>query len=171
MALFRHHVDAVATAFSWTRTVDTEQQQWVGRRSEWKPAEEARNVQRHQESHWETVTEWQPGPPGAGGLPGIQQPQARQELRTRTFYTYEALKAAGADRNDVHWPPYSLAPGERLRGKSETYSATFTLPDKQVPDKQYEAALDEAQWRALTLGATYRLTLGLLGGVHEVAPI
>jgi hypothetical protein len=37
--------------------------------------------------------------------------------------------------------------------------------------KQYETTLEEAQWRTLTLGATYRLGLGLLGGVREVTPI
>lgn len=179
MALFRHHIEAEATALAWTRTVDTEQRQWVARRSEWKPAGEARDVQRHEESHWETVTNWQPGLPNAGGTPGLQQPGlqqpvTRQELRTRTYYTYEALEwregrtltASGAGQDDVRWPEYTLAPDERLRDESQAYSATFT-----APDKQYEATLDEPQWRALTLGATYRLGLGLLGHVHEVTPV
>ena len=174
MALFRRHIEAEATAFAWTRTVDTEQQQWVSKRSGWQPSGEIRNVQRHQETHWETVTDWRPGPPGADGMPGPQQPVTRQEQRTRTFYTYEALEwcqgrtltASGADRNDVYWPEYSLAPGERIRGKAETYSATFT-----APARQYQTTLDEAQWRTFTLGTTYRLRLGPLGGVHEVAPV
>jgi hypothetical protein len=55
--------------------------------------------------------------------------------------------------------------GERILRKTETYSVTFT-----GPAKQYETTLDEAQWRALTLGTTYQLSLGLLGGVHEVTP-
>jgi hypothetical protein len=174
MALFRRHIDAEATAFAWTRTVDIEQQQWVGNRSSWQPSGETRNVQRRQENHWETVTDWQPGPPNADGTPGPQQSMMRQELRTRIFYTYEALEwresrtftASGADRNDVHWPEYTLAPGERVRGKAETYSVTFT-----APAKQYETTLDETQWGVLTHGTTYRLSLGLLGGVREVTPI
>jgi hypothetical protein len=174
MAFFRRHVDAEATAVAWTRTVDMEQQQWVGKRSGRQPSGEARNVQRHQETYWESVTDWQPGPPNADGTPGPQQPITRQELRTRTFYTYEALEwragrtltASGTDRNEVHWPKYTLAPGERVRGKSETYSVTFI-----APAKQYEATLDETQWRTLTLGTTYRLSLGLLGGVRDVTPI
>jgi hypothetical protein len=67
MAFFRRHVDAEVTAFAWTRTVDMEQQQWVDKRSGWPPSEETRNVQRHQETYWETVTDWQPGAPNATG--------------------------------------------------------------------------------------------------------
>jgi hypothetical protein len=174
MALFRRHIDAEATAFAWTRTVDMEQQQWVSRRSAWQPSGETRDVQRHQETYWETVTDRQPGPPNADGMPGPQQLVTRQELRTRTFYAYEALEwregrtltASGADRDDVRWPEYTLAPGERVRGRTETYSVAFT-----APARQYETTLREAQWRALTLGTTYRLSLGLLGGVRDVTPV
>ena len=183
MALFRRHIDAEATALAWIRTVNIEQQQWVSKRSERQPNEEIRNVERHQEIYWETVTDWLPGPPNADGTPGPQQPMTRQEMQTRTFYTFEELEwregrtltASGADVTDVHWPEYTLAPGERLRGKAETYSGTFTAPAKEAKEakepKQYAATLDEAQWRTLALGTTYRLRLGLLGGVHEVTPI
>ena len=155
MALFRRHIDAEATAFAWTRTVVMEQQQWVGRRSGHQPEGETRNVQRRQETYWETVTDWQPGSPNADGTPGPQQPLTRQEPRTRTFYTYEALEwresrtltASGADQSEVRWPEYTLAPGERVRGKAETYSVTFT-----GPARQYETTLDEAQWRTLAPG-------------------
>ena len=174
MALFRRHIDAEATAFAWTRTVDMEQQQWVGKRSERQPGGEARNVQRHQETYWETVTDSQPGPPNADGTPGPQQSMIRQEMRTRTIYTYEALEwregrtltASGAGRKHVWWPEYTLAPGERVRGKAEAYSVTFT-----ASAKQYETTLDETQWRALALGTTYRHSLGLLGLVRKVTPI
>jgi hypothetical protein len=106
-------------------------------------------------------------------MPGSQQPVTRQELRTRTFYTYEALEwrqsrtltTSGGDQKEVQWPEYALAPGERIRSKAETYSVTFT-----GPAKQYETTLDETQWRTLTLGTSYKLSLGLLGGVHEVTP-
>lgn len=173
MALLRRHVDAEATALAWTRTVGIEQQEWVSKRSEWKPGGDTRNVERHQESHWETVTEWEPGQAGADGMPGPQQPVTRQELRTRTFYLYETLEwresrtltASGADQDDVSWPDYELDPGERVRRQVETYSVTFT-----GPGKQYETTLDESQWRGLALGTTYRLGLGLLGRVREVTP-
>ena len=154
-----------------------EQQEWVSKRSGLQPGGETRNVERHQERYWETVNDWVPGPPNADGTPGPQTPVPRQEKRTRTFYTYEELEwhesrtltASGADRDEVHWPDYALAPGERVRRKAETYSGTFTASDKS--DKQYEATLDEAQWRTLNRGTTYRLHLGLLGGVREVTPI
>jgi hypothetical protein len=174
MALFRRHVDAEATAFAWTKTVVMEQQEWVGKRSGWQPNGETRNVQRHEESIWESVTDWQPGPPNADGTPGPQQPMIRQELRRHTYYTYEELEwpkgrtltASGADQNEVRWPDYTLALGERVRGKAETYSVTFT-----ASAKQYETTTDEAQWRTLALGTTYRLSLGLLGGVRAVTSI
>jgi len=173
MALFRRHIEAEATALAWTRIVNIEQQEWVSKRSEWRPGGETRNVKRHEEHYWETVTDWQTGPSNADGTPGPQQPVTRQEWRTRTFYTYEALEwhesrsltASGADRDHVRWPEYALAQGERVRSQVETYSVTFT-----GPAKRYETTLDEAQWRALTIGATYRLGLGLLGGVREVTP-
>jgi hypothetical protein len=174
MALLRRHVDAEATALAWTRTVDLEQQEWVSKRSEWQPGGETRNVERHQENYWETVTEWEPGPPGADGMPGPQQSVTRQELRTRTIFTFEALEwresrtliASGADRNDVRWPEYALAPVERLRRQTETYSVTFS-----GSAKKYEATLDETQWRALVLGTTYRLSLSLLGRVRDVTSV
>lgn len=173
MALFRRHLDAVAAAFAWTRTVTMEESEWVSKRSGWQPSGETRNVQRHQDTYLETVTNWQPGATNADGTPGPQIPITSTVPRTRTFYTYEALEwresrtltASGADRNDVHWPEYTLAPGERVRGKTETYSVAFT-----ASAKRYQATLDETQWRALTLGTTYRLRLGLLGGVRDVMP-
>jgi hypothetical protein len=174
MGLFRRHIEAEAAALAWTRTVDLEQQEWVSKRSDWgRPGGETRNVQRHEESRWETVTDWEPGPPGADGMPGPQQAVTRQELKEYTFYTYEALEwrqsrtltASGADRSDVRWPEYVLAPGERVGRQAETYSVTFT-----GPSKQYQTTLDEAQWRALSLGTTYRLSLGLLGAVRDVTP-
>jgi len=151
MAIFRRHVDAEATAFAWTKTVKTEQENWVEERSDWKPWGEIRNVTSHQESYRE--------PNGV--------------LRTRTWYTYESrqwwecrtLTSSGADRGDVRWPEYTLAPGERVFAKWETYSVTFT-----TPEKKYEKTLDESQWRALAPGATYRVSFGLLGGVREVTP-
>jgi hypothetical protein len=173
MALFRRHVDAQAAAFAWTRTVNLEEQDWVSKRSGWQPSGETRNVQRHQETYLETVTNWQPGAPNADGTPGPQIPITSTQPRIRTFYTYEALEwhesrtltASGADQNDVHWPEYTLANGERVRAKAETFTAAFT-----ASAKRYEATLDETQWRTLTRGTTYRLRLGLLGRVRDVTP-
>lgn len=130
-------------------------------------------MQRHQEFYWETVTDWQPGTRNADGTPGAQQPVTRQVQRTRTVFTYEELEwrdgravtASGADRSEVRWPDYTPAPGERVRRKAESYSVTF-----RATAKQYDTTLDEAQWRSLTLGSIYRLSLGLLGGVRDVTP-
>jgi hypothetical protein len=149
MAIFRRHIDAEATAFAWAKTVKTEQENWVEERSDWKPWGEIRNVTSHRQSYCE--------PNGT--------------VQTQTYYTYESkqwwecrtLTSAGTDRSDVHWPKYTLEPGERVFAKWETYSVTFS-----TPEKEYEKTLDEAQWRALTPGATYRVSFGLLGGVREV---
>ena len=152
MAIFRRHIEAEATAFSWTKTVKTEQENWVEERSDWQPWGEIRNVTSHRESY---------------------RDMDNGTLRTRTFYTYESkqwwegrtLNSSGTDRDDVHWPVYTLQPGERVFAKWETYSVTFT-----TQEKKYEKTLDESQWRALTPGATYRVSLGLFGGVREVTP-
>jgi hypothetical protein len=114
-----------------------------------------------------------PGPPNPDGTPGPMQ----SVQRTRTSYTFEmaewqdtrTVTASGTDRDDVRWPQYALMPGERVRKKAETYWVTFTASAKEA--KEYEGVTDETQWRAVTLGATYRLTLGLLGGVRGAIPI
>ena len=151
MAIFRRHIDAQVTAFTWSKTVKTEQEDWVEERSDWQPWGEVRNVTRHQETYRDF----------------------NGRLQTRTFYTYEShqwyesrtLTSSGTDRSGVHWPKYVLEAGERVFAKWETYSVTFT-----TPEKKYEKTLDEPQWRALTLGAAYRVSFGLLGGVGEVTP-
>jgi hypothetical protein len=94
-------------------------------------------------------------------------------LQTQTSYTYEShqwwegrtLESSGTDQDDA-WPEYTLKPGERVYAKWETYSATFT-----TPQKTYEKTVDEPQWRELALGASYRLSLGPLGGVRTVTPL
>jgi hypothetical protein len=152
MALFRRHIDAEVTAFAWSKTVKTEQEVWVEESSDWKPWGEIRNVTSHERTYRDSQ--------------GV--------LRTDTSYTYEShqvwegrtLTSSGTDRDDVHWPDYTLQPGERVYAKWETYSAAFT-----TRGKQYEKELDEPQWRALTLAATYRLSLGPLGGVRAVTPL
>jgi hypothetical protein len=95
------------------------------------------------------------------------------EPRTRVYYTYEALewhkgealRAWGTSQDGVAWPARDLAPGERVGGRTESYSATFT-----AGDKSYEATLPEQEWRALTPGGGCQLSLGLLGGVKKAMP-
>jgi hypothetical protein len=114
-----------------------------------------------------------PGMPGAGGGFGQSAPAMRMEPRTHYYYTYEELewhagaelRAWGTSQDGVAWPAYELKPGERVRDKKESYSATFT-----AGEKSYEAALSEQEWRALTPGGGCRLSLGLLGGVKQVMP-
>jgi hypothetical protein len=97
----------------------------------------------------------------------------RQELQTRVYYTYEVLEwrkgrtlaADGTDPSAVSWPDYTLDPGERVRSTKEDYQVTFA-----AGDKQYETSLPEGQWRDLEPGASYELSLGLLGGVKKITP-
>jgi len=195
MPLFgKRQVQARVTGVAWSRVVQLERQQWVAKRSSWVPSDDVRNVERHTESYWETVTDMQPGMPGttgfpgtpgmpgtggipgapnASGLPGTPTPSTHVEPRTRVYYTYEALewhkggelRSWGTSQDGVAWPAYELEPGERVRGKKESYSATFT-----AGDKSYEETLTEQEWRALAPGGSCQLTLGLLGGVKKVTP-
>jgi hypothetical protein len=210
MPLFgKRQVQARVTGVAWSRVVQLERQEWVARRSSWVPSDDVRNVEKHTESYWETVTDMQPGMPGAagipgmpgaggipgmpgaggipgmpgaggipgmpgsGGFPGAPTPSTHMEPRTRVFYTYEALewhqgaalRAWGTSQDGVAWPARDPGPGERVRDKEETYSATFS-----AGDKSYEATLPEQEWRALAPGASCRLTLGLLGAVKKVTP-
>jgi hypothetical protein len=174
MALFRaRQVDASVVAVAWSRVVQLERQEWIAKRGASSPGE-ARNVEKHSETYWATVTDTKPGAPDMTGIPGPSVSTARSELRTRVYYTYEVqewrkgrtLSAEGADQGYVKWPDSPLEPGERVRSRQETYSATFA-----AAGKRYEATLPERDWRALIPGGTSRLVLGLLGGVKKVAPL
>lgn len=172
MALFRkRQVEAQVSAMTWSRVVQLERQEWVSRRGSWAPSGETRNVERHTETYWETVTDMTPGAPDANGVPGPSASSTRMELRTRAYYTYEALewhkgrtlRASGLGPGDVAWPEYTPEPGERVRELKETYQVTFT-----AVDKQYVTKLSEQEWRGLEPGLTCHLSLGLLGGVKKV---
>jgi hypothetical protein len=174
MALFRaRQVDAQVVTVAWSRVVQLERQEWIAKRGASSPGE-ARNVEKHSETYWATVTDTKPGAPGMNGIPGPSVSTVRSELRTRVYYTYEVqewrkgrtLSAEGADQGDVKWPDSPLEPEERVRSRQETYSATFA-----AAGKQYEATLPERDWRAVIPGGSCRLVLGLLGGVKKVAPL
>jgi hypothetical protein len=172
MALFgKRQVDAQVSDMTWSRVVQLERQQWVRKRGTWAPSEGTRNVEKHTETYWDTVTDMTPGAPNADGIPGPPSSSTRTELRTRFYYTYESLewrkgrtlRAAGTGPSGVAWPDYTLEPEERIRDEEETYAVTFT-----AADKRYEASLPEQEWRCLELGLTCHLSLGLLGGVKKV---
>jgi hypothetical protein len=176
MPLFgKRQVEARVTWVTWSRVVQLERQEWVAKRSTWDPAfrDDVRDVHRHTETYWDTVTDTQPGTPGANGIPGPPTTSTRMEMRTRNYYTYEALEwhrsaapqASGTSQDGVAWPAYELGPGERVSDRKETYSASFT-----AGDKSYKATLPEQEWRALAPGASCHLTLSLLGGVKKVTP-
>ena len=157
---------------TWTRLVQLERQEWVSKRGSWAPFDETRNVKQHTETYWENVTDMTPGAPDMNGIPGPSVATPRMELRTRSYYTYEALewhkgrtlRAWGTSPGDVAWPEYTLESGERVRDLKESYEVTFT-----TADKRYEASLTEQEWRGLEPGLACHLSLGLFGGVKKVA--
>jgi hypothetical protein len=169
----KRRVEARVTGVTWSRVVQLERQEWVAKRASRVPSDDVRNVKKHSESYLATVTDTQPGPPGADGIPGPPTMSTRMEPRTRTYFTYEALEwhksaapqASGTSQDGVAWPAYELGPGERIRSKKETYTATFS-----AGDKSYEVTLPEQEWRALEPGGSCQLTLGLFGRVKTVTP-
>ena len=172
MALFgKRQVDAQVSAMTWSRVVQLERQEWVRKRGSWVPSDETRNVEKHSETYWDTVTDMTPGAPDANGIPGLSVSSTRTELRTRFYYTYEALewhkgrtlRASGTSPSGVAWPEYTLESGEQVRDRKERYEATFT-----TADKRYEASLTEQEWRGLEPGLACHLSLGLFGGVKKV---
>jgi len=174
MPLFgKRQVQAQVTGVAWSRVVQLERREWVAKRSSWVPSDDVRNVEKHNESYLATVTDTQPGVPDANGIPGPPTISTRMEPRFRTYYTFEALewhkgaalRAAGTSQDGVAWPAYELGPGERVREKKESYSATFT-----AGDKSYKTTLPEQEWRALEPGGNCQLSLGLFGGLKKVAP-
>jgi hypothetical protein len=164
MPLFgKRQVDARVTGLAWSRVVQLERQEWVIKRASRTPSDGVRNVQKQTVYYLATVADTHPGPTDA----------TRLEPRLRTYYTYEQLewrkgaelKASGTGQDGVAWPAYEIGPGERVRNKQETYTATFT-----AGDKSYEATLTEQEWRTLESGVSCRLTRGLFGGVKKVTP-
>lgn len=122
----------------------TEQENWVEERSDWKPWGETRNVTSHKRSYWDKN--------------GTVQTQT-YTCESKQWRECRTLTSAGTDRGDVHWPQYTLEPGERVFAQGETYPVTFS-----TAEKEYEKTLDETRWRAL------RVSFGLLEGVREVTP-
>lgn len=58
MALFgKRQVDAQVSDMTWSRLVQLERQQWVRKRGSWAPSEGTRNVEKHTETYWDTVTD------------------------------------------------------------------------------------------------------------------
>jgi hypothetical protein len=174
MALFgRRRVVGVVARLSWSRVVQLEQQEWGAKRGSWVPTGDVRNVHRHTEQFWATVTDMQAGTTGPDGTPGAPIPVTRQELQTRTYFTYELLEwhkgrtltENGTSRSGLKWPEYALETGERVHGTKETYRVIF-----DAAGKQYETELPEQEWRELEPGGAYELSLGLFGGVKRVAP-
>src|ERR1700742_3233748 len=156
MARFgRGQADATVTAMAWSRTVELEVLVWVPKRSSWVPSDDVRNVQKHTESYWATVTDSQPGAPDSTGIPGPTVSSVRSELRTRVYYTFEAHQwrrgqkaaASGSGPQDVHWPDTPLGPGERVMSRHESYTLTLA-----ADGKQHEASLPEGEWRGFTAG-------------------
>jgi hypothetical protein len=177
MALFgKRHVVAQVTGLTWSRVVQLERRQWDQKRGMFVPSGETRNVQKHTEQFWATVTDMIPGTPDANGIPGPPTPVPRQELQTRVYFTYEVLQwhkgrtltAEGTDPSAVAWPDYPPDPpdpAERVRSKTEGYQVTFA-----AGDKQYETALPEAEWRDLEPGGSYDLSVGFFGGIKKITP-
>lgn len=159
---------------TWSRLVQLEQQEWVHKRGSWVPPYDTRNVEKHTETYWQTVTDMTPGTPNANGIPGPGTPSTRMELQTRVYYTYElmewhkgrTLQASGSGSHEVAWPEYTLQPKERVGNQKETYEVTFT-----GADKQYKTSLPEQEWRGLELGLTCRLSFGIFGGIKKAEPI
>jgi hypothetical protein len=174
MSIFgKRQVRARVTGVAWSRVVQLERQEWVAKRSNWVPSDDVRNVKKHTESYLAAVTDTQPGMPDANGIPGPPTMSTRMEPRFRTYYTFEMLEwhkgaapqASGTSQDGVAWPADELGPGERVRSKKETYTATFS-----AGGKSYEVTLTEQEWRALEPGGSCQLTLGLFGGVKTVSP-
>jgi hypothetical protein len=173
MALFgKREVSAQVTGLAWRRVIELERRQWEAGRSTLQPPPGARNIQQRTERSLGLVPGTAPGPPDASGMPGPAAAM-KQEWQIRSVFTYEepvwhkwrTLTAEGTDPSTVAWPDYEPDPDERIASREESYQATLV-----AGDKQYETSLPEQEWRGLEPGASYQLTLGLLGGVKKVAP-
>jgi hypothetical protein len=77
--------------------------------------------------------------------------RVKRELRTKSIGTF--------------------SDGEREGRRAESYAARFSAPTgKNGASREYRKELHEASWRSLTIGATFRLELGLLGRVRNLDP-
>ena len=175
MRLFgRRPVNATVTALTWERVVMVEILRWHAQRSSSRPLDPGvRNVRQHTEPYWGPGAGSQPGMPDSAGIPGPAVGNTSVNLSLRGYYTYDQLEwepsrsvsASGAGSGGVEWPEVTLGPGEQIRSRRETHTATFG-----GGGREYRAGLPEPQWRALEPGAACQLTLGLLGRVRTVSP-
>jgi hypothetical protein len=180
MALFGRYVDAELVGVFWQRRITIEAQQWQRRESTGEPPAHARNVQEHRDPYlvdhigWRTEKQYVDGREQS-----VRRQVSRQEIRIRTVFTYEiplwrsvrTVPVSGQSHTEVRWPEFALADGEREGRRAESYVARFSAPTgKNGASREYRKELHEASWRSLTMGATYRLELGLLGRVRNLDP-
>jgi hypothetical protein len=178
MALFGRYVDAELVGVSWQRRITIEAEQWERRESQWEPPSDARNVQERRDPYlvdhigWRTERQYVDGREQT-----VRRQVNRPEIRIRTVFTYEVpvwrsvrtVPVAGQGYTGVRWPQFALADGEREGQRTESYVARFSAPSgRNGASKEYRKELREATWRSLTIGATYRLELGLLGRVRDL---
>jgi hypothetical protein len=178
MALFGRYIDAELVGVFWQRRITIEAEQWERQESEREPPAYARNVKEYRDPYlvdrvgWRTEKQYVDGQEHT-----VRRQVSRQEIRMRTVFTYEVpvwrrvrtVPVSGRSYTGVEWPGFALADGEREGKRTESYVARFCAPSgKNGATKEYTKELREATWRSLTIGATYRLELGLLGRVRDV---
>ena len=165
MSVFARHMQATVVALNWRRTVVVERGRWEPRSTLWKPHEDnVRNLRTVHSNEPDMVggQTWtdMPGVPGAvGGR------ESYEVLSEHTHFEYEELNwhkdrlftAKGDSPADLHWPEYALEPNQQVCERRETYHATFSA---DADGHEFTAELDEATWRTLRVGKSYRLKVG-----------
>lgn len=175
MALFgKRQVKAQVLSLSWRRVIQMDRQVWERTRSTVRPTGAVKDLERHVEQYWETVTHSHPGTADGTGATGSPTTTRRQVERTRSYFTYEelvwikgrTLTAKGTDPSAVAWPEYTLEPNERISGREEAHEVIFA-----AGERTYAASPPEEEWRDLEPGASYVLTLGrMLDIIEKIAP-
>jgi hypothetical protein len=71
---------------------------------------------------------------------------------------YRSFTAKGDSPADLCWPEHSLESDQRISERRESYRATFSVG---ADGGEFTTELDEATWRTLKVGRSYRLKVGL----------
>ena len=140
------HAEAVASGFTWYRSVQIDGLVWVKRKSRQKPSGEVRNLKvRH----------------------AYDDDRRRYTYQTREWRKKRTVSDSGRSQASARWPQYELGKDEKFRERHESYTATFTSED----GRDYTANVPFDRWESLEEGAGYRLGRSAFGSVRTFTPV
>lgn len=140
------HVEVVLVDLSWKRSMQVGRSHWEKRESPQKPRGEVRKVVNLNAADPEKKPLW--------------------AFEERVWQGLHWIHAEGHDQGYPHWPQDKVRQGEEVKGKRESYHATFIADGA----RRYAKNLSRRRWERLQKDKKYRIGLNTFGGVRTVKP-